>query len=122
MSEDTNGDIGTTNILFVAGAIGIGIWFLTTAGEAAGSGVSPIYLTCFFAPICIVWLLVYLLVNVLSSFQKDVRTIVDDEKSSPENPEEGKKAQVSDKQIFLLAFIGLVVLILFTIVLGSKFQ
>ena len=118
MSEDSNGDVGTANILFVAGAVGIGIWFLITAGEGADSGVSPIFVAIYFAPICLIGMLLFLLVNALSSSKKGVKTIVVESKEELEEllaQEEEKKAQASFKQILLLAFIGVAVLILFTI-------
>ena len=118
MSEDSNGDVGTANILFVAGAVVIGIWFLITAGEGADSGVSPIFVAIYFAPICLIGMLLFLLVNALSSSKKGVKTIVVESKEELEEllaQEEEKKAQASFKQILLLAFIGVAVLILFTI-------
>lgn len=119
MSEDSNGDVGTANILFLVGAVGIGIWFLITAGEGADSGVSPIFVAIYFAPICLIGMLLFLLVNALSSSKKGVKTIVVESKEELEEllaQEEEKKAQVSFKQILLLAFIGAVVLILPTVV------
>lgn len=119
MSEDSNGDVGTANILFLVGAVGIGIWFLITAGEGADSGVSPIFVAIYFAPICLIGMLLFLLVNALSSSKKGVKTIIVESKEELEEllaQEEEKKAQVSFKQILLLAFIGAVVLILPTVV------
>ena len=119
MSEDSNGDVGTANILFLVGAVVIGIWFLITAGEGADSGVSPIFVAIYFAPICLIGMLLFLLVNALSSSKKGVKTIVVESKEELEEllaQEEEKKAQVSFKQILLLAFIGAVVLILPTVV------
>ena len=119
MSEDSSEDVGTANILFVAGAVGIGVWFLITAGEGADSGVSPIFVAIFFAPICLIGMLLYLLVIALSPSKKGVKTIVVGSKEELQEllqQEEEKKAQASSKQILLLAFIGVVVLILFTVV------
>ena len=119
MSEDSNGDVGTANILFLVGAVGIGIWFLITAGEGADYGVSPIYVAFYFAPICLIGMLLFLLVNALSSSKKGVKTIVVESKEELEEllaQEEEKKAQVSFKQILLLAFIGAVIIILPTVV------
>ena len=94
MSEDSNGDVGTANILFLVGAVVIGIWFLITAGEGADSGVSPIYVAFYFAPICLIGMLLFLLVNALSSSKKGVKTIVVESKEELEEllaQEEEKK-------------------------------
>jgi len=119
MSEDSNGDVGTANILFVAAAVVIGIWFLITAGEGADYGVSPIYVAFYFAPICLIGLLFFLLVIALSSSKKGVKTIVVESKEELEEllaQEEEKKARASFATKLFLAFIGVavtVVLVLF---------
>ena len=120
MSEDSNGDVGTANILFVAGAVGIGIWFLITAGEGADSGVSPIYVAFYFAPICLIGMLLFLLVNALSSSKKGVKTIVVESKEELEEllaQEEEKKAQASFLTKLVLAYIGVAVAVAVVVVL-----
>ena len=120
MSEDSNGDVGTANILFVAGAVVIGIWFLITAGEGADSGVSPIFVAIYFAPICLIGMLLFLLVNALSSSKKGVKTIVVESKEELEEllaQEEEKKAQASFFTKFLLAYIGVAVAVAVVVVL-----
>lgn len=115
MSEDSNGDVGTANILFLVGAVGIGIWFLITAGEGAGSGVSPIFVAIFFAPICLIGMLLFLLVNALSSSKKGVKTIVVESKEELEEllaQEEEKKAQASFTTQLLIANIGVAVTVI----------
>ena len=112
MSEDSNGDVGTANILFLVGAVGIGIWFLITAGEGADYGVSPIYVAFYFAPICLIGMLLFLLVNALSSSKKGVKTIVVESKEELEEllaQEEEKKAQASFLTKLLLTYIGVAV-------------
>ena len=120
MSEDSNGDVGTANILFVAGAVVIGIWFLITAGEGADYGVSPIYVAFYFAPICLIGMLLFLLVNALSSSKKGVKTIVVESKEELEEllaQEEEKKAQASFLTKLLLAYIGVAVAVAVFVVL-----
>ena len=120
MSEDSNGGVGTANILFLAGAVVIGIWFLITAGEAADYGVSPIYVAIYFAPICLIGMLLFLLVNALSSSKKGVKTIVVESKEELEEllaQEEEKKAQASFFTKFLLAYIGVAVAVAVVVVL-----
>ena len=74
MSQDGKGDTSTLSILFLAGAIGIGIWFLTVVSDFVDSGTSPVYAVFFFVPICGVFLLVVVLAGVVKSLngpQKD---------------------------------------------------
>ena len=111
MSEDSNGGVGVANILFVVGAVVIGISFLITAGEGADYGVSPIYVAFYFAPICLIGML-FLLVFALSSSKKGVKTIVVESKEELEEllaQEEEKKAQASLATKLLLAYIGFAV-------------
>jgi len=65
MSQDGKGDTSTLSILFLAGAIGIGIWFLTVASDFVDSGVSPVYAVFFFVPIFGVFLVVVVLAGVV---------------------------------------------------------
>ena len=112
MSEDSNGGVGVANILFVVGAVVIGISFLITAGEGSDYGVSPIYVAIYFAPICLIGMLLFLLVNALSSSKKGVKTIVVESKEELEEllaQEEEKKAQASLATKLLLAYIGFAV-------------
>jgi hypothetical protein len=67
MAEDGKGETSTTSILFLAGAIGIGIWFLTVASDFADSGTSPVYAVFFFVPIFGVFLIVVVLAEVVKS-------------------------------------------------------
>ena len=67
MSQDGKGDTSTLSILFLAGAIGIGIWFLTVASDFVDSGVSPVYAVFFFVPIFGVFLVVVVLAGVVKS-------------------------------------------------------
>jgi len=64
MSLDGKGETSTMSIVFLAGAIGIGIWFLTVASGFLDSGTSPVYALCFFVPVCGVFLIVVVLAEV----------------------------------------------------------
>lgn len=123
MSEDSNGDVGTANILFLVGAVGIGIWFLITAGEGADYGVSPIYVAFYFAPICLIGMLLFLLVNALSSSKKGVKTIVVESKEELEEllaQEEEKKSQASFATKLLLTYIGVAVALVLVLTLSNQ--
>ena len=67
MAEEGKGETSTTSILFLAGAIGIGIWFLTVASDFVASGTSPVYAIFFIVPICGVLLVVVVLAEVVKS-------------------------------------------------------
>jgi len=67
MSQDRKGDTSTLSIFFLAGAIGIGIWFLTVVSEFNDEGVSPVYAVFFFVPICGVFLVVVVLTSVVKA-------------------------------------------------------
>lgn len=123
MPEDSSKDVGIANILFVVGAVGIGIWFLITTGEGADYGVSPIYIAFYFAPICIIGMLLFLLVNALLSSKKGVKTISVESKEELEEllaQEEEKKAQSSFLTKFVLAYIGVVVTIVLVLLNSNQ--
>ena len=74
MSQDRKGDTSTLSILFLAGAIGIGIWFLAVVFDFIeevfdfiDSGASPAYLLFFFVPICGVFMVVVVLASVVKT-------------------------------------------------------
>lgn len=67
MSQDRKGDTSTLSILFLAGAIGIGIWFLTVVSDFVDSGTSPVYAVFFFVPICGAFLVVVIVAGVVKS-------------------------------------------------------
>lgn len=67
MSQDGKGETSSQSILYLAGAIGIGIWFLTVASDFVDSGTSPVYAIFFFVPICGVFLVVVVLAEVMKS-------------------------------------------------------
>ena len=117
MAEDGKGETSTTSILFLAGAIGIGIWFLTVASDFIDSGTSPVYALFFFVPICGVFLVVVVLAEIgksLSGSNKNKPELSGEDTTSDVD---GKKKEVSSKQILvslLIAIIGIVTF-LFTI-------
>ena len=64
MTQDGKGETSTLSVLLLAGAIGIGIWFLTVASDFVDSGTSPVYAVFFFVPICGVFLVVVVLAEI----------------------------------------------------------
>ena len=117
MTEDGKRETSTLSILFLGGAIGIGIWFLTVASDFMDSGTSPVYAVFFFVPICGVFLVVVVLAEIgksLSGSNKNKPELSGEDTTSDVD---GKKKEVSSKQILvslLIAIIGIVTF-LFTI-------
>ena len=90
MSQDGKRETSTQSILYLAGAIGIGIWFLTVASDFTSSGTSPVYAVFFFVPICGVFLVVVVLgevVNSLSGSKKN-ESELSGEDTTPTSKEE----------------------------------
>lgn len=117
MTQDGKGETSTLSVLLLAGAIGIGIWFLTVASDFVDSGTSPVYAVFFFVPICGVFLVVVVLAKIgksLSGSNKNKPELSGEDTTSDVD---GKKKEVSSKQILvslLIAIIGIVTF-LFTI-------
>ena len=63
------------NFLLFVGAIGIGIWFLSSVSGFVDSGTSPVYAVFFFVPICGVFLVVVVLVEVVNSLSGSKKRI-----------------------------------------------
>ena len=126
MPQDEKGDTSTLSILFLAGAIGIAIWFLTVVSDFIDSGVSPAYAVFFFVPICGVFLVVVVLAEVVKSLtgpsKNETELSGDDPSSKIDGEKEGKK-QVSMKQMLVLWVfsIFLLVTILDFLLPGSYF-
>ena len=118
MSEDGKGETSTTSILLLAGAIGIGIWFLTVASDFVDSGTSPVYAVFFFVPICGVFLVVVVLAEVMKSLSgstKNNKEIIGEDNPS-EISEKGEKNDISIGQFF--GILAIVCVILFVMFLG----
>jgi phosphate/sulfate permease len=113
MSQNGKGETSTTSILFVAGAIGIGIWFLTVASDFVGSGTSPVYAVFFFAPICGVFLVVVVLAEVMKSLSGSTKNNSSGENTSSETSERESNNDISFKQIFVIMAIVSVILFVF---------
>jgi phosphate/sulfate permease len=122
MAEDGKGERSTTSILFLAGAIGIGIWFLTVASDFADSGISPVYALFFFVPICGVFLVVVVLAEVMKSLSNSTKnnTELSGENTSSETSEREKKNDISSKQIFVILSFVAVILFVFMYSLASS--
>ena len=122
MSKDGKGETSTQSILFLAGAIGIGIWFLTVASDFADSGTSPVYALFFFVPICGVFLVVVVLVEVMKSLSGSSKnnTELGGENTSSDTSEGERKNDISIKQIFVILFFVAVILFVFMYSLASS--
>ena len=119
MSQGRKGDTSTLSILFLAGAIGIGIWFLTVVSDFIDSGVSPVYAVFFFVPIFGVFMVVVPLAGVvkdvviwsLTGPNKNESELSNEEPSSKVDGEKEGKKQVSMKQILVLYVISVFLLL-----------
>jgi len=122
MSQDGKGETSTLSILFLGGAIGIGIWFLTVASDFADSGTSPVYALFFFVPICGVFLVVVVLAEVMKSLSNSTKnnTELSGENTSSETSEREKKNDISFKQIFVILSFVAVILFVFMYSLASS--
>ena len=122
MSQDGKGETSTLSILFLGGAIGIGIWFLTVASDFADSGTSPVYALFFFVPICGVFLVVIVLAEVMKSLSNSTKnnTELSGENTSSETSEREKKNDISFNQIFVILFFVAVILFVFMYSLASS--
>ena len=118
MSEDGKGETSTQSILFLAGAIGIGIWFLTVASDFVDSGTSPVYAIFFFVPICGVLLVVVVLAEVMKSLSgsSNHNSELSGENASFETSERERKNDISIGQF--LGILAIVCVILFVMFLG----
>ena len=93
MAQDRKGETSTLSVLLLAGAIGIGIWFLTVASDFVDSGTSPVYAVFFFVPICGVFLVVVVLAEIGKSLSNSTKnnTELSGENTSSETSEREKK-------------------------------
>ena len=118
MTQGGKGETSTTGILFLAGAIGIGIWFLTVASDFADSGTSPVYALFFFVPICGVFLVVVVLAEVVKSLSGSTKNNAEltGEDNSSEISERREKNDISIGQF--LGMLAISCVILFVMFLG----
>ena len=122
MSRDGKGETSTLSILFLGGAIGIGIWFLTVASDFADSGASPVYALFFFVPICGVFLVVVVLAEVMKSLSSSTKNNTDlgGDNTSSDTSEEERKNDISVKQIIVILSFVAVILFVFMYSLASS--
>ena len=135
MSQDRKGDTSTLSILFLAGAIGIGIWFLAVvfdfieeAFDFIDSGGSPVYLLYFLVDNFAVFLVVVVLAGVvkdvviwsLTGPTKNETELSEEEPSSKVDGEKEGKKQVNIKQILILYVISIFLVLIITL-LGLYF-
>ena len=113
MTQDGKGETSTLSVILLAGAIGIGIWFLTVASDFIDSGTSPVYALFFFVPICGIFLVVVVLVEVMKSLSGSSKNNTSGENTSSETSERERNNDISFKQIFVIMAIVSVTLIVF---------
>ena len=135
MSQDRKGDTSTLSILFLAGAIGIGIWslavvfdFIEEVFDFIDSGASPVYLLFFLVENFAVFLVVVVLAGVLKDVviwsltgpTKNETELSEEEPSSKVDGEKEGKKQVNIKQILILYVISIFLVLIITL-LGLYF-
>ena len=109
MAQDGKGETSTANVLLFVGAIVIGIWFLASVSGFVDSGTSPVYAVFFFVPICGVFVVVVVLVEVVNSLSGSKKNESELSDKDTTSDDDGKKKEVSIKQILvslLIAIIG----------------
>ena len=98
MGTDSENSVSPASLFFAVGALILLILFLITAGNGVDSGVSPIYVIMVFAPFLVVFTLIYLLVNALST--------------SKNTKDEKKEGEMSMKQLFVALGSGIGIVII----------
>ena len=122
MSQDGKGDTSTLSILFLGGAIGLGIWFLTVASDFVDSGTSPVYALCFLVPICGVFLVVVVLAELIkapSGSNQNQKNGSSGEETSSEISERKDKNDISIEQFFVILALLCLTLVVFFYILGT---
>jgi phosphate/sulfate permease len=117
MPQDGKEQTSTANFLLFVGAIVIGVWFLASVSGFVDSGTSPVYAVFFFVPICGVFVVVVVLVEVVNSLSGSKKNESELSAEDTTSDVDGKKKEVRIKQILvslLIAIIGFVTF-LFTI-------
>ena len=110
MSQDGKEQTSTANFLFFVGAIVIGVWFLASVSGFVDSGTSPVYAVFFFVPICGVFVVVVVLVEIVNSLSGSKKNESELSGEDTTSDVDGKKKEVSIKQILvslLIAIIGI---------------
>lgn len=115
MSQDGKGETSLQSILYLAGAIGIGIWFLTVASDFVDSGTSPVYAIFFFVPICGVFLVVVVLAEVMKSLSgsKKNEPELSGEDTTPTSKDENKGVSIGQILIGSLIMSAILAAFLF---------
>ena len=115
MSQDGKGETSSQSILYLAGAIGIGIWFLTVASDFVDSGTSPVYAVFFFVPVCGVFLVLVVLVEVVNSLSgsKKNESELSGKDTTPTSKEENKGVSIGQILIGSLIMSAILAAFLF---------
>ena len=117
MSQDEKGNTSTLNLLFFAGAIGIGVWFLTVVSDFLDSGTSPVYAVFFFVPICGVYFVVWAAITAITVV---VKSLSGSKKNKPELSVEDTPP-ISKEVTILLLILFFLILILFIMLFFNHF-
>ena len=123
MAQDGKGETSTANVLLFVGAIVIGIWFLASVSGFVDSGTSPVYAVFFFVPICGVFLVVVVLVEVVNSLsgsKKNESELSGEETSSDTDAKKNQKNKgISFDQIMITSLIVSVILVVFLLTIDD---
>ena len=117
MTQDGKGETSTQSVLLLAGAIGIGVWFLTVVSDFLDSGTSPVYAVFYFVPICGVFLVVVVLAEVGKSLSGSTKNNSElsgeDTISDVDGKKKTKNKGVSIEQILIASLILSAILVAF---------
>ena len=115
MSQDGKEQTSTANFLFFVGAIVIGVWFLASVSGFVDSGTSPVYAVFFFVPICGVFVVVVVLVEIVNSLSgsKKNESELSGEDTTPTSKEENKGVSIGQILIGSLIMSAILAAFLF---------
>ena len=115
MSQDGKEQTSTANFLLFVGAIVIGVWFLASVSGFVDSGTSPVYAVFFFVPICGVFVVVVVLVEVVNSLSgsKKNESELSGEDTTPASKEENKGVSIGQILIGSLIMSAILAAFLF---------
>ena len=121
MTQDGKEQTSTANFLLFVGAIVIGVWFLASVSGFVDSGTSPVYAVFFFVPICGVFVVVVVLVEVVNSLSgsKKNESELSGEDTTPTSKEENKGVSIGQILIGSLIMSAILAAFLFFPVIES---
>ena len=121
MTQDGKEQTSTANFLLFVGAIVIGVWFLASVSGFVDSGTSPVYAVFFFVPICGVFVVVVVLMEVVNSLSgsKKNESELSGEDTTPTSKEENKGVSIGQILIGSLIMSAILAAFLFFPVIES---